>query len=327
MTEFIGRRVSVGVGIETTRGTAVAPSYFFRHLSLDFARKTTAIQNESAMGRVEKINDSAVVSQWAEGKLEGKVTDTGVGYLLANIFGQVSSAAVAGQTGAYDHTFTIGQSQTPPTLTIARKDPNTDRRHALGTLSDFELSVEAGDWVKVNATIMAKMGTDIANTVAFLDENEFTSRDIVIKLANDQAGLASATPVAAKSFKITINRNATTYNSFTGNLDISNIFTGAYELTGEMVLIYNTTDWENKYYNNTAQAMEVKIENKQVTIGASTNPSVTFKAPRVRVSEWSQSNDLDNVIEQTLSFSLEFDTTSGKALEAVLRNTKANYTA
>lgn len=327
MSEFIGRRVSVGVGVETDRGTAVAPSYFYRHLSLDFARKTTAIQNESAMGRVEKINDSAIVSQWAEGKLEGKVTDTGIGYLLANIFGQVSSAAASGQTGAFDHSFSIGQSQTPPTLTIARKDPNTDRRHALGTLADLEISVEAGDWVKVNATIMAKMGEVATNVVSFLEENEFTSRNVVIKMADDEAGLASASPIAAKSFKITINRNATTYSSFTGSLDISNIFTGAYELTGEMVLIYDTTDFEDKYYNNTAQALEVTIENAQVDIGTSTHPSLKFKAPKVRVSEWSQSNDLDNVIEQTLSFSIEFDTTQGKALEATLRNTKEDYTS
>ena len=131
MTEFIGRRVSVGVGLETVRGTAVAPTYWYRHLSLDFSRKTTAIQNESAMGRVEKINDSAVVSQWAEGQLEGKVTDIGVGFLLANVFGQVASAAKSGDTTVYEHTFSIGQSQTPPTLTISRKDPNSDRRHAL----------------------------------------------------------------------------------------------------------------------------------------------------------------------------------------------------
>lgn len=327
MTEFIGRRVSVGVGVESTRGTAVAPAYWYRHLSLEFGRKTTAIQNESAMGRVEKINDSAIVSQWAEGKLEGKVTDIGVGYLLANIFGSVSSEAASGETAVYEHTFSISQSQTPPTLTIARKDPNSDRRHGLGTLADLEISVEAGDWVKVNATIMAKMGEDASNTVAFQEENEFTSRNVVIKLADDEAGIASASPIAAKSFKVTINRNATTYNSFTGSLDISNIFTGAYEITGEMVLIYDAADWEEKYYENTPQALDVFIENAQVDIGVVSHPSLRITAPKVRVSEWSMSNDLDEVIEQTLSFTMELDTTAGRAIQMVLTNEKEDYTA
>jgi hypothetical protein len=38
------------------------------------------------------------------------------------------------------------------------------------------------------------------------------------------------------------------------------------------------------------------------------------------------SDDLDKVIEQTLSFYMEFDLTSSSAVQAVLTNTKANYT-
>ena len=324
MTEFIGRRVSVGVGSEVTRGTAVAPAYWYRHLSLDFTRRTQMIQNESAMGRVEKINDSAVVSQWAEGQLEGKVTDIGVGYLLANVFGQVSSAAKSGDSSVYQHTFTVGQSQTPPTLTIARKDPNSDRRHALGTISQLELSVEAGDWLKVNADLLAKSGETASNTVAFIEEEEFTSKHVTVKFANNQAGIGAAQAVKAKSFKITINRSASTYNAFNRSLDITDIHTGAYEITGEMVLIYDNTDWENKYVAGTAQYMDVLIEGDK-TIGTASKAGINITAPKVKVSEWSMSNDLDAVIEQTLSFSIEFDTTSSEAIKAVLTNTKATY--
>lgn len=324
MTEFIGRRVSVGVGKETVRGTAVAPTYWYRHLSLDFTRKTQTIQNESAMGRVEKINDSAVVSQWAEGQLEGKVTDIGIGYLLANVFGQVSSAAKAGDPTVYEHTFTVGQSQTPPTLTIARKDPNSDRLHALGTISQLELSVEAGDWLKVNVDLLAKAGENASNTVAFIEEEEFTSKHVTVKFADNQVGIGAAQAIKAKSFKITINRNATTYNAFNKSLDITDIHTGAYEITGEMVLIYDNTDWENKYVSGTAQYMDVLIEGDK-TIGTSSKAGIHITAPKVTVSEWSMSNDLDAVIEQTLSFSIELDTTTAEAIKAVLTNTQAAY--
>ena len=85
--EFIGRRVSVGLGVESTYGTEVAPTIWPRHMKLGFQRKTTRVENESAMGRVEGVNDSAVVEQWAEGVLEGKVYDLSIGYLLYNIFG------------------------------------------------------------------------------------------------------------------------------------------------------------------------------------------------------------------------------------------------
>lgn len=85
--EFIGRRKAVGFGVESTAGTSAAPSFWYRHMSLDFQRKVTAIQNESAMGRNEKVNDSAIVEEWAEGTLEGKVYDLSIGPLLYNIFG------------------------------------------------------------------------------------------------------------------------------------------------------------------------------------------------------------------------------------------------
>ena len=48
MPEFSGRKISVGIGKETTRGTAVAPSYWVKHLDIDFQNKIEKIFNESA---------------------------------------------------------------------------------------------------------------------------------------------------------------------------------------------------------------------------------------------------------------------------------------
>src|SRR4051794_2214087 len=86
-SEIIGRRVSLGLGLEATPGTDVAPTLFMRHTKFGVQRKTTRVENDSAMGRVEKVNDSAIVERWAEGGIEGKVYDLTVGALLANMFG------------------------------------------------------------------------------------------------------------------------------------------------------------------------------------------------------------------------------------------------
>ena len=74
MPKFPGRLVSIGLGVESTPGTTVAPTHWMRHMSADFQRKTTIIQNESAMGRYERVNDSAVVETWAEGSLRARST-------------------------------------------------------------------------------------------------------------------------------------------------------------------------------------------------------------------------------------------------------------
>lgn len=107
MSEFSGRRVSVGLGIESTAGTAVAPTNWYKHMKLGFQRKNTRVENESAMGRNEAVNDSAIVEEWAEGDIEGKVYDIGIGYPLYNIFGSLATTTNADASGTVkDHTST-----------------------------------------------------------------------------------------------------------------------------------------------------------------------------------------------------------------------------
>lgn len=326
MANFIGRRVAVGIGQEATRGTAVAPTFWFRHLSLDFAKKTKTIQNTSAMNRMESVNDSALVQEWGEGKLEGKVGDLGVGYLLSNIFGAIPTSAVkAAETTVYNHTFAIGQTNTPPTLTIARVDANSDRRHTYGTLKALELTANAGDWVKVSGDIITDKGTTATDTVAFVAENEFTSKHITVKLAANAGGIAAALPIKASNLKIKIDRKAEPYMAF-NNTNPADYFVGAYTITGEVTLTYDDVTYENLHYNNTIQYLQVAIANTDVTIGTASNPTLVFNAPQARIEDWSMSNDLDKVIEQTLGFQMEFSVASAMALQAVLTNTKTNYT-
>lgn len=326
MSNFIGRRVAVGFGQETVRGTAVTPAFWFRHLSLDFAKKTKTIQNTSAMYRMESVNDSALVQEWSEGKLEGKVGDVGIGYLLANIMGALPTSALhAGETTVYDHTFGIGQTNTPPTMTITRVDGNSNRRHAYGTLKSLEIDAAAGDWVKVSGDVIADKGTTGTDTVAFISENEFTSKHITVKLAANQAGIAAALPIKASSLKLKIDRKAEPYMAF-NNTSPANYFTGSYTLTGEVVLTYDDNTYENLHYANTQQYLQIVMANTDVAIGATSNPTVTFNAPKARIEDWGMSNDLDKVIEQTLSFQLELDVSSAMALQAIVTNTKTNYT-
>ena len=92
----------------------------------------------------------------------------------------------------------------------------------------------------------------------------------------------------------------------------------------------NSTETRYRRYKGLTRFYSSVILNStetQVQIGTKSHPGIKIKAPKVRVSEWSTSNDLDAVIEQTLSFSIELDATKGKAIEAVLTNTKANYNA
>src|SRR5690242_2756206 len=123
--DFYGRRVAVGVGIESTYGTAVAPTMWPRHMKLGFQRKTTTIQNTSAMGRNEVVNEGAITETWAEGPFEGKAYDLSIGYFLLNMFGTLATTANSDTSGSVkNHTFDVAQNGIAKTLTFTRVDPN-----------------------------------------------------------------------------------------------------------------------------------------------------------------------------------------------------------
>lgn len=324
MSRFIGRQVSVGLGIESTPGTEVAPTDWYRQLKLGFQRKTTVIDNVSALGRVEKVNDSAVVQQWAEGPIEGKLYNTTVGYLLYNILGSVATTDNADSDATIkDHTFTVNNTSTPPTLTVARKDPNSDRRHGLASLDDLEISVDTSDWVMLTGNLKAKVGTTATNTVAYGTEYDFTSKHVTVKVAANIAGLSGATALQVKSLKCKISRPS---NQFfpTGVVDPAVVTTAPIEVTGEMVLQYDATTLESTWFANTVQALSIALVNTDVTIGTAARPSLTITLPRVRLNTFDMNDDLDNIIEQTVGFKAEYDTTNG-LISAVLVNNKALY--
>jgi hypothetical protein len=180
-----------------------------RHMSADFQRKTTTIQNESAMGRYERVNDSAVVETWAEGSLEGKVYDLSIGPLLYNIFGSLVTSDNADSNAAVkDHTFDVAQSIAAKTLTVTRVDPISTRRHGMATLESLEFTAEAGGWVMVNGALHALPGTTASDVAAYAAENSFTSKHVSVKLASNVAGLSGASNISIKSLRLTLSREA-----------------------------------------------------------------------------------------------------------------------
>lgn len=324
--QFIGRRVPVGLGLESTPGTEVAPTDWIRQTKLGFQRKSTTVQNDSAVGRNEKVSDSATVEQWAEGNLEGYVGDLTIGYLLYNMFGSVTTANNADVSNSVkDHTFSVAQTQVTKTLTVVRKDPLTTRRHGFATIEQLDITGAAGEYVKFTASLKAKAGVTSSDSAAYATtENGFTAKHVTVKLASNTAGLTGATALGVKSFKLTLKRSVDAY-FVAGSLDPAAFNTGAWEASGEMVLMYADTTLESTWFANTQQAMSLAIKNTDVTIGTAANPALTFTAPKVRLNTFSMSDDMDNVVEQTVGFYCELDLTSGNAIQALLTNLSTAY--
>jgi hypothetical protein len=294
-------------------------------MGLDFQRKTTSIQNESAMGRNEKVNDSAIIEEWAEGDLEGKVYDLSIGALLYNIFGTLVTSDNADSNAAVkDHTLDVAQSNIAKTLTIARVDPIASRRHAYGTLENLEITAEQGGWVMVKGALQALVGASASDTAAYAAENSFTSKHVTAKIASNVAGLGAASALSIKNLRLTISRDTSKFFPH-GSIDPSVINIGPFAVEGELVLRYDANTLENLWFANTQQALQISIVNSDVTIGAAAHPGLVFTLPKVRLNTFEMSDDLDEIVEQTVGFTAELDVSAGYMIRGVLTNTQSAY--
>ena len=93
MTNIIGRIEDVGIGLESSRGTAVAPTYWLATQDKDFDDKAELILDDSAIGVLAEHSNATLQRQWAEGSIQGHVGQNSIGALLCLLAGNVPSAA------------------------------------------------------------------------------------------------------------------------------------------------------------------------------------------------------------------------------------------
>lgn len=314
---FIGRREAIGLGVEATPGTGVAAQTWLRWLDQDIQPKTNVVENESAMGVVDRVNDSEITNKWAEGTIGGKVTVESVGFLMLGMFGEVVSTSPDGD-GIATHTFSVKQSSEPTALSIIRVSPLKSERFSYGTVESFELEAETGGYVTVSSAIKARVGETVTDTVALVEEAEFTSKHITIKTAANVAGLAGAPVIKARSLKLNAERPSTPFDPL-GTDDQPEFDLGAFEAKGEFVVRATSTEYEEAYLANTRFALQVSMVNE--------NESLTFTASKVRFRELESSRDRDDIVTATIQYFCEFDTSTNSSVVPVLKNKRASYAA
>lgn len=315
---YIGRREAIGLGVEATPGTGVAAQGWLRWLDQDIQPKTNVIENESAMGVVDRVNDSEITNKWAEGTIGGKVTVETVGFLMLGMWGEVVSSAPDAGTGIVTHSYALKQSSEPTALSVTRVTPLKSERFTYGTVESFELEAEVGGYVTVSSAIKARVGESTTATPAFVEEAEFTSKHITIKTAENLAGLAGAPVIKARSLKLNAERPSTAFDPL--GTDVEPEFDlGAFEAKGEFVVRATSTEYEEAYLNNSRFALEVAMVNG--------DESLTFTASKVRFRELESSRDKDEVVTATVQFFCEFDTAANSSVVPVLKNKRTAYAA
>lgn len=324
-TKQIQRLVDFGLGRETTRGTLEASADFWiPKVDFDFIPKVDLAVDDSGFGVIDARSESKVVKQYGEGAVGGVVYDNSFGLLLALILGTWSTSADDPEAGVNTHAFTRLNTNQHPAATVFVKDENLDERYALGMLNQLTINAVIETPIKWTAGFLSKVGASTSQTPSYTAENLFLPTHMAVKFATTIAGLAAADETALRALRMTINKNAETWQDL-GSADPSDIVNKEFAVEGELDVAFDSATLRDYVLNATEMAASIALANTDVTIGLASNPTLSFELAPMAFTDFGRGGALGDIEIATIRFDGNFKLSDSKTISAGLINTQASY--
>lgn len=262
------------------------------------------------------------------------VVPTGTFQASETVTGGTSSASgtsgtlLAVATGA-DHVFPRLNSNNHPAYTFFASDPIGDEKAAYCMLDTLDLEGKVGDYFKFMANFKGKkLASTSGLTPSYGSENPFLPKFATLLRANDADSLYAASPVEVERFKVTVQKNVVPYQIF-GDTDVASLHNQQFAVVGELDLKYNSVTWRDYMTNSTKSALRLTIANTDFPITGSFYPTLEIEIPQAYLTEWSRSEENNNLVRQTVGFRAVFNVGSSRTIIARLRNAfvSASYNA
>lgn len=319
---YIGRLINVWVGKETTRGTAVVAWSWVAKRDFSFNEKAETVTDDSSIGTITDARDIKVAKKMWSGEIGWVVSINEFGYYLLSTLGTVNSGVAS--SGAYEHTFTLAESNSIQSLTICEDDPvQWDNAYTLACLESLTINAEEGQYLSFTASFMSKPGASASHTVTYTTDYQLLARNSVFKVAANAAWLDAASGVCIKSFEITFNKNLEA-DYCLGSDTPRNFINKQFSAEGSFTAVYEATTYKDFQLAGTKRAIRFEVVDSNTTIGATDNPTLSIDLPLVAFTERDKTQGNDEVVIETLNFKLLYSIADG-SVTATLINTKSTY--
>ncbi len=322
--EFIGRQIDFAIAIEQVRGTAeTVAQRTVRKVSANLIPRADRVVDDSTFGRIEDAERVRTVRKWTEGDVEGIVHADVLGYFLLNLYGTVASNTVSGAT---THDFSMEQSIVHPSLTGFIKDGDVRQESVAGLmLTKLEISASTDDYVRYNASFIGKeSAADVSVLPALATEYDFISRDITVKIASSEAGLAAATALKIKDFSVTFNTNAEADFVF-GSYSPDDIYNKKFSIEGKFTRNYIDTTFQDLYEGDNFVYMQITIEGEATIGSGSAHPKIVVLLNKAQINDWSRSSDGDALVTEDVSFKGFYNISDSEQSTVELVNVTSEY--
>lgn len=326
MPRHTGSLERYGLGIETTPGTPVAPTWWIPlYGGSGIADKHEYKNNESNYGTTAEVSDMQISKQWAEGEFNGKIQLNSVGAEFTLLHGVNPTSVQRTSTGVYDHTWDmVLNSNTAKTATIAENEPNFIGRYAGAVIDSWDLETELGDFIKRKFALQARPSVTASDSPTYTDQEEFMTDMMNVRLAAEgalDATLDAATPLKITGFSLGIKKNAEVAQYY-GSKAVADATSKSIAIEGEIEMYYDDRAMYTLANNNTAQAMAVNILNPNKIIGTSGthNPALRFRLHCVKFQIPERDGDSNELVKVKVPFVAMFSFVSSGILSTRLTN-------
>lgn len=312
----IQRRGGVGLGIEAIPGTAVTPTHWLQVEGNPTVTDKFEFQNvESSRGRVEKSQNQKLMKKKGEGSVEVILDEISCVLPFAMILGANASASAGG--GLYTHTITIENTNTPTTATLVMDRIVDVRKFPYTVLTGLDIKVSDGFAMMKMDFVSQESATGSASE-SYSTVTNFTFKELTAKFGTDvsAANGASATPLSGVD--LSIKREAEVIFQSGSNTPVK-IAHKTLETSGNYTLLFEDVTNRDKYLNETVNALIL-------TFTDADGNSIKITLPKVLISNWEPSNDLNEIVMQTADFMAHYDATATESVRIVVTNDVASYT-
>lgn len=319
-TAHIGRKQAIGIWKETTAGTKVSASDWIAKTSWVATPMVTTIQDTSGYWVIDDVYDVQPVKEHTEINIEGIANSDDMSLLLLWVYWAVATTG----SGPYTHAYTRDNTNCHPSFTIWASDPIGTTSSAYAMVDTFELSVEAENYVTLNANFLAKkMVDETATTPSYGTSKQFRARDVNVYFADTEAWLAWATAVKLTSLNLSFAKNLFVHQAIWSD-DIDKIFNQQFNISWDFEAVYSSNDYQDFVRDATKKYMKVEIINTQETLSDdSTNPSLVFTFAKVSFESRSQTDANNDIVKQTIWFVASYNATDEYTSKATLVNDRA----
>lgn len=318
MTKFVGRRGTLGIAREVTKGVPVNPQYWLPYVTMTFFDHIESASEEQGMGQIADQDSFYVTMTMGEGDVEAQLYDQAIPYILMSLLGAVP---VTSGGNPYTHTFTMSNTNVVQTLSLYWTDPDRDYMFPQAVVESLKVSVSPAGIVSYTIHFKSKTARNWTHqTPSFTTlGSKFLHQHLIFKLASTIGGISAATNISLKNLDLTIDRK-TIFDTVMGTSEPEDILSQPMSVEGTLNLNLEDDTYRNYMLGGTYKSMQIKFL-------LSANSSLDLQFPRVNFSAWEPDYKLNEIAKQKINFKANYDSANAQAIitTATVINTKVSY--